>query len=145
LISLLAQNPSEPPVKVPALSFNEREARVETNKETNLRNPKKRTKGILGFSVTGADVQDRGENSDHPTKPTYISDRYDDPDGKPIHSRPLPGFSPDDLIGRTFLMEPEDNGERFRATVPKIIDDSLEDIEDPKQETVKFLLSIDGE
>ena len=32
-------------------------------------------------------------------------------------SKPLPTFDPSDLIGRTFLLPPEENGERHRVKV----------------------------
>ena len=31
----------------------------------------------------------------------------------------MPTFDPEDLIGRTFLLPPEDNGERHRAKVTR--------------------------
>ena len=33
----------------------------------------------------------------------------------PSGSKPMPTFDPSDLIGRTFLLPPEENGERHRA------------------------------
>ena len=35
----------------------------------------------------------------------------------PSGSKPMPTFDPSDLIGRTFLLPPEENGERHRAKV----------------------------
>jgi hypothetical protein len=69
-----------------------------------------------------------------------------DPENMDSRRPPLPSFSPDDFLGRTFLMEPQDNGERHRARISRIIYDSPEsdDAEDPKQDVVKFLLSIEG-
>ena len=52
--------------------------------------------------------------SDTPT--VYIKSRHDD---GPTSSKPLPGFNPDDLVGRTFLLSPGDNGERLRAKVTR--------------------------
>ena len=34
---------------------------------------------------------------------------------------PPPTFDPDNLIGRTYLMDPQENGERFRAKVVRKI------------------------
>ena len=34
-------------------------------------------------------------------------------------SKPIPTFDPTDLIGRTFLLPPEENGERHRAKVTR--------------------------
>ena len=54
-----------------------------------------------------------GEKSAPSDTPTvYIKSRHDD---GPTSSKPLPGFNPDDLVGRTFLIPPGDNGERLRA------------------------------
>ena len=49
-------------------------------------------------------------------------------------------FDPDDLIGRTYLTIPEDNGEKFRARVVQKIRDSSEH---KVQDRVKFLIRID--
>ena len=52
-----------------------------------------------------------GEKSAQSDKPTiYIKSRHDGP----TSSKPLPEFNPDDLVGRTFLLPPGDNGERLR-------------------------------
>ena len=59
--------------------------------------------------------------SDTPT--IYIKSRHDD---GPTSSKPLPGFKSDDLVGRTFLLPPGDNGERLRAKVTRKV---VEDIE----------------
>ena len=37
----------------------------------------------------------------------------------PSGSKPMPTFDPSDLIGRTFLLPPEENGERHRAKVAR--------------------------
>ena len=38
----------------------------------------------------------------------------------------MPEFDPDDLIGRTFLLPPQENGERLRAKVTKIVVEEIE-------------------
>ena len=54
-----------------------------------------------------------GENSAQSDTPTvYIKSRHDD---GPTSSKPLPEFNPDNLVGRTFLLPPGDNGERLGA------------------------------
>ena len=40
-------------------------------------------------------------------------------DEDPSVVKPMPEFDPDSLIGRTFLLPPEENGERLRAKVAK--------------------------
>ena len=47
----------------------------------------------------------------------FIRSRQDNTD--PSHIKPMPEFDPDDLIGRTFLLPPQENGERLRAKVTK--------------------------
>ena len=37
----------------------------------------------------------------------------------PSGSKPMPTFEPSDLIGRNFLLPPEENGERHRAKVTR--------------------------
>ena len=49
-----------------------------------------------------------GEKSAQSDTPTvYIKSRHDD---GPTSSKPLPGFNPDNLAGRTFLLPPETMG-----------------------------------
>ena len=62
------------------------------------------------------------EKSDQPYTPTvYIRSRHDD---GPTSSKPLPEFNPEDLVGRTSLLPPGDNGERLRAKVTrKVVED----------------------
>ena len=50
------------------------------------------------------------------TLTVYIKSRNDD---SPTSSKPLPEFNPYDLVGRTFLLPPGDNGERLRAKVTR--------------------------
>ena len=38
----------------------------------------------------------------------------------------MPEFDPDDLIGRTFLLPPQENGERLRAKVTKKVVEEIE-------------------
>ena len=46
----------------------------------------------------------------------FIRSRQDD--ANPSHIKPMPEFDPDDL-GRTFLLPPQENGERLRAKSPR--------------------------
>ena len=54
----------------------------------------------------------------------FIRSRQDDAD--PSHIKPMPEFDPDDLIGRTFLLPPQENGERLRAKVTKKVIEEIE-------------------
>ena len=60
-------------------------------------------------------------NGDKPTQPdtptVFIKSRHDN---GPTSNKPLPEFNnPDDIVGRTFLLPPGDNGERLRAKVTR--------------------------
>ena len=48
-----------------------------------------------------------------------------------------PNFSPDDLLGRTFLQQPTESGERFRATIVRKIIEM-----EGQEEKIKFLLKL---
>ena len=63
-----------------------------------------------------------GENSAQSDTPTvYIKSRHDD---GPTSSKPLQGFNPDDLVGRTLLLPRRDNGETLRVKVTrKVVED----------------------
>ena len=54
----------------------------------------------------------------------FIRSRQDDAD--PSHIKPMPEFDPDDSIGRTFLLPPQENGERLRAKVTKKVVEEIE-------------------
>ena len=99
------------------------------------RTPKDPNKRLVDAGVE-EDHQPHGKPTKHPTPvpngeksaqsdtPTvYIKSRHDD---GPTPSKPLPELNPDDLVGRTFLLPPGDNGERLRAKVTR---KALEDIE----------------
>jgi hypothetical protein len=48
-----------------------------------------------------------------------------------------PTFSPDDLVGCTFLMQPQEDGQRFRARIVRKIIEM-----DENEEKIKFLLTL---
>ena len=55
---------------------------------------------------------DVGKSTQPDTLTVFIKSMHDD---GPTSSKPLPDFNPDDLVGRTFLLPPGDNGARLRA------------------------------
>ena len=55
----------------------------------------------------------------------------------------MPTFDPQDLIGRTFLLDPEDDGSRAQARVKQIVQEIEHDNEDGQVERIKALISID--
>ena len=81
-------------------------------------------------------LPDGGKSDQSYTPTVYIKSRHDD---DPTSSRPVPEFNPDDLVGRTFMLPPGDNGERLRAKVTRKV---VEDIERPDGERVQKLSYI---
>ena len=75
--------------------------------------------------------------SDTPT--IYIKLRHDD---GPISSKPLPGFNPDDLVRRTILLPPGDNGERLRAKVTRKVVEDIEQADEARVQKLSFILGI---
>jgi len=65
-------------------------------------------------------------------------------DKPPDLLRPMTVLDPDDLINRTYLTDPDESGQRFRAKiVQKIID--TEEAKDKDPAKVRFLVKIDGD
>ena len=56
----------------------------------------------------------------------------------------LPTLDNEELIGRSFLREPEDNGERHRATITRVFEDHLNECSDSKP-MIKLRLKIGNE
>ena len=53
-------------------------------------------------------------------------------------------IDPDDMVGRTFLMDPDDQGLRHRVRIVKAINDHDKDLGEQSQ-CQKFLLSINND
>ena len=60
----------------------------------------------------------------------------------PSGSKPMPTFDPSDLIGRTFLLPPEENGERHRAKVTRQVVEIIDQDNDQRVENINFILDI---
>ena len=73
-----------------------------------------------------------------PKVPT-VSIRSRQDDAGPSIIKPMPEFDPDNLIGRTFLLPPQENGERLRAKVTKRV---AEEIEAADGKNINFILDI---
>ena len=54
----------------------------------------------------------------------------------------MPEFDPDDLIGRTFLLPPQENWERLRAKVTKEVVEEIEAADDNRIPNINFILGI---
>ena len=60
----------------------------------------------------------------------------------PSGSKPMPTFDPTDLIGRTFLLPPEENGEGHRAKVTRNIVEIIDQENVHRVENINFMLDI---
>ena len=54
----------------------------------------------------------------------------------------MPTFDPSDLIGRTFILPPEENGERHRAKVTRQVVETIEQDNGQRVENINFILDI---
>ena len=76
-----------------------------------------------------------------PKVPTvFIRSRQDD--AGPSIIKPMPEFDPDSLIGRTFLLPPQENGERLRAKVTKKVVEEIEAADGNRLPNINFILDI---
>ena len=57
-------------------------------------------------------------------------------------SKHMPTFDPSDLIGRTFLLPPEENGERHRAKVTRQVVEIIDQDNGQRVENINFILDI---
>ena len=60
----------------------------------------------------------------------------------PSGSKPMPMFDPSDLIGRTFLLPPEENGERHRAKVTRQVVEIIDQDNGQRIDNINFILDI---
>ena len=51
-------------------------------------------------------------------------------------------FNPDNLIGRSFLLSPQENGERVRAKVTKKVVEEIEAADGNRIPNINFILDI---
>ena len=54
----------------------------------------------------------------------------------------MPTFDPSDLIGRTFLLPPQENGERHRAKVTRQVVEIIDQDNGQRLENIDFILDI---
>ena len=70
----------------------------------------------------------------------FIRSRQDD--AGPSIIKPMPEFDCDSLIGRTFLLPPQENGERLRAKVTKKVVEEVEAADGNRIPNINFILDI---
>jgi hypothetical protein len=80
-----------------------------------------------------------GGESRHPNPILFIKSRHDD---NPSVHKPMPGFNPDDLLGKTFLMPVDENGERHHATVSQKIIERMQTEDDNLPDKINFILNV---
>ena len=82
-------------------------------------------------------------DGDKPTRPdvptVFIKSRHDD---GPTSSKLLPEFNPYDLVRRTFLLPPGDNGERLRAKVTRKVVEAIEKADGERVQKLSYILGI---
>ena len=87
-------------------------------------------------------VSDGGESSQTPKPIVFVRSRQDNSQSV---TKPVAEYNPDDLIGRTFLLPKNEQGERLRATIKrKVIETSkvLDDQHDNAIDKINFHLDV---
>ena len=69
--------------------------------------------------------------------PTVVNRSRDEEN--PSGSKLMPTFDPSDLIGRTFLLPPEENGERYRAKVTRQVVEIIDQDNGQRVENINFI------
>ncbi len=83
------------------------------------------------------------ETSSQSALPVVKSQHDDDADGE-SKAHNMPVFHPIDLVGHTFLLEPQEDGQRFHARIVKAIENHEDNLnKDP--ECMQFLCSINDD
>ena len=81
------------------------------------------------------------EGSSPETKAPIVFIRSRDEEN-PSGSKPMPTFDPSDLIGRTFLFPPEENGERHRVKVSRQVVEIIDQDNGQRIENINFILDV---
>ena len=80
-----------------------------------------------------------GTSSSQKAPSVFIRSRDEE---NPPGSKPMPSFDPCELIGRTFLLPPEENGERHRAKVTRQVVEIIDQDNGQRIENINFILDI---
>ena len=89
---------------------------------------------------SGSPLGDPEGSSPEQKSPTvFIRSRDEE---NPSGSKPMPTFDPSDIIGRTFLLPPEENGERDRAKVTRQAVEIIDQDNGQSVENINFILDI---
>ena len=80
-----------------------------------------------------------GSSPDQKAPTVFIRSRDEE---NPSGSKPMPTFDPSDLIGKTFLLPPEENGDRHRAEVTRQVVEIIDQDNGQRIENNNFILDI---
>ena len=80
-----------------------------------------------------------GSEPETNTPTVFIRSRDEE---NPSGSKPMPTFDPSELIGRTFLLPPEENGEGHRAKVTRQVVEIIDQDNGQRIENIHFILDI---
>ena len=80
-----------------------------------------------------------GSSLKQKTPTVFIRSRDEE---NPSGSKPMPAFDTSDLIGRTFLLPPEENQERHRAKVTRQVVETIDQDNSQRVENINFILDI---
>ena len=84
-------------------------------------------------------VPSEGSSPKQETPAGFIRSRDDE---NPSGSKPMPSFDTADLNGRTFLLPPEENGERHRDKVTRKVVEIIDEENGHRVENINFILDI---
>ena len=104
-------------------------------------NPNHRLDIDGGESSTSMGYSEGSTLTETPKVPTVLIRSQQDGAGPSI-SKPMPEFDPDSLIGRTFLLPPQENGERLRVNVKKKVVEEIEAADGNRIPNINFILDI---
>ena len=100
------------------------------------------------YSTLPIDEEDREregpkicDESIHPTK--VVTSRYDHTEDG-VKLPPMPIMNPEDLVGRTFLLDQREDGQKFRAKIVEAVNDH-EDKVQSNPELLRFRCSINND
>ena len=94
---------------------------------------------MLDGEDDSTEISDPVIKSRHDTVNISDSSNHLDPD-----QSSSPVFDPEDLVGRTFLLDPQKDGQKHRARIVKLIEDHENDV-DKNPTRIKFLCSINND
>ena len=80
-----------------------------------------------------------GSSTEQKAPTVFIRSRDEE---NPSGSKPMPTFDPSDLIGRTFLLPPDENGERHRAKVTRQVVEIIDQDNGQRIGNINFILDI---